>query len=254
MFDISEMYVTKICCSVAVEWKKGNSGNTKDRPYSGLSIVREGAIVYKFDDKEIISDTSCIVFLPQSSQYTWECTDDAQVIMINFLTENIPFLPPVSFKVSNANMLASLSQKAVDLYRKIEICGTASVLAVLYRIFSELRATNTFDEPNISKAIAYINENYMSVSLSVRDIAMHIGYSEVYLRHLFSLYCSMSPKQYIDKVRIDTASHMLAESSMSVTDISESCGFSSLYSFCRSFRKKTGYTPLEFRHINMPIL
>jgi AraC-like DNA-binding protein len=52
---------------------------------------------------------------------------------------------------------------------------------------------------------------------------------------------------YILKTRIILAQDMLSKEKLSVAEISERCGFSSISYFCRVFKNETGKTPLEYR-------
>ena len=52
--------------------------------------------------------------------------------------------------------------------------------------------------------------------------------------------------KYLSNIRIETAKHMLLSDNYSVSEIAESVGFSSVYSFSRSFKKTTGISPTDF--------
>lgn len=49
-------------------------------------------------------------------------------------------------------------------------------------------------------------------------------------------------------MRLDMAKQLISQTNESVTNISEQCGFSNVYHFCRIFKEKTGYTPLNYRN------
>ncbi|MBR3994676.1 MAG: helix-turn-helix transcriptional regulator [Clostridia bacterium] len=51
-------------------------------------------------------------------------------------------------------------------------------------------------------------------------------------------------------MRIQKAKFLLANGVLTITAISEECGFSSLYHFCRIFKEKTGFTPSEYSKNN----
>jgi len=98
----------------------------------------------------------------------------------------------------------------------------------------------------MQKIKEYIDKSFQNPALSVSLIAEKFGISEVYLRKLFLSNLGQTPKQYILDLRIKTAKSLLTNSSKSVTQISEECGFSSVYHFCRIFKSKTNMTPLEY--------
>jgi len=47
-------------------------------------------------------------------------------------------------------------------------------------------------------------------------------------------------------MRIQKAKSLLTNGTHTITAVSEECGFSSLYHFCRAFKEKTGMTPTEY--------
>jgi len=66
--------------------------------------------------------------------------------------------------------------------------------------------------------------------------------------HVFREITGMSPNKYLMNLRINRAKELLAETDLSVADISSLLGFSSLSYFIRIFKKYTYTTPLNFRN------
>ena len=81
-------------------------------------------------------------------------------------------------------------------------------------------------------------------------LAEKCGISEVYFRRLFTEQYKVTPKQYIIDLRINKAKQLLTDGIFKIGAISESCGFSNPYHFCRVFKEKTGLTPTEFMKQN----
>lgn len=92
----------------------------------------------------------------------------------------------------------------------------------------------------------YIFDN-MSKKIVIPDIASHCAYSPSRLRALFKDNTDISLGSYIIQVRLNTAARMLAQTPLPVGEIAEKCGFASLYSFSRLFRKKMDETPSSYR-------
>lgn len=70
----------------------------------------------------------------------------------------------------------------------------------------------------------------------------------------FVHYCrritNLSPMQYLNKLRLDTAAYLLGQKpEMSITDIAFGCGFSTSQYFATAFRRQHGMTPRQFRHL-----
>ena len=127
----------------------------------------------------------------------------------------------------------------------------AEILSYAYKIFSLI----TYNElqivlPILSHAIEYIDQNLQKPQLSNSFIASQLHISEVYLRKLFTNTLSVSVKKYIIDKRIEKSKALIREGTLTITDISERCGYSNVYYFSRSFKEKTGLTPTEYSKQN----
>lgn len=79
------------------------------------------------------------------------------------------------------------------------------------------------------------------------DVAEEYGFSVSYLSHMFKKVTGNSIMGYLLSCRIAAAKKYLAETTMSIGQIVELCGFSDGSNFSRSFRQLTGLTPSQFR-------
>jgi AraC-like DNA-binding protein len=60
-------------------------------------------------------------------------------------------------------------------------------------------------------------------------------------------YTGFSPLNYLINIRISEAIKLLRRQEMSITTIALETGFYSSQHFSTTFKKLTGYTPIEFR-------
>ncbi len=58
---------------------------------------------------------------------------------------------------------------------------------------------------------------------------------------------NMSPLEYINLVRVQTACNYLKNTDESIIDIANKCGFTTPSTFNRNFRQVTGVSPSEWR-------
>ncbi|MDO4475454.1 MAG: AraC family transcriptional regulator [Lachnospiraceae bacterium] len=98
----------------------------------------------------------------------------------------------------------------------------------------------------IAQACMYISDNCTS-QITLEDAARHIGISKSYFSHLFKDYTEMTFIDYLTSERIRKAGSLLASSRHKIIDIAFECGFTSISSFNRAFRKVKGISPTEFR-------
>lgn len=96
------------------------------------------------------------------------------------------------------------------------------------------------------KIIEYTNENYIFIK-KINNITELFGVSENYVFQIFRKNYNMTPKQYINKLKIDTVCHRLKYSDKSIKAIAYDCGFDSYEHFINVFKKTIGTTPGEYR-------
>ena len=98
----------------------------------------------------------------------------------------------------------------------------------------------------ISRAVDYISQCYME-DIRIGDLAKACHISETHFRRVFTSYMHMSPLEYINKVRIQTACEILKKTDESIADIAYKCGFTTNSTFNRNFRQLMGMSPAEWR-------
>ncbi|WP_197434521.1 helix-turn-helix domain-containing protein [Agrobacterium vitis] len=83
--------------------------------------------------------------------------------------------------------------------------------------------------------------------LSLQQLADLAGLSIPHLCRAFKQTFGLPPYRYIIQRRIERAKQHLRDTSLSITEIALSCGFSSASHFANVFRKEVGTTPLDYR-------
>lgn len=96
------------------------------------------------------------------------------------------------------------------------------------------------------RIIEYVNENYIYIK-KISDITNIFKVSENYVFQIFRRNYGMTPKQYINKLRINNACHRLKYEKKSIKSIAYDCGFDSYEHFINVFKKSVGATPTEYR-------
>ena len=81
----------------------------------------------------------------------------------------------------------------------------------------------------------------------MEDIASYIGVSRSHLFRSFETVLGQSPKEYLTDFRMKQACYLLEHSSLSITAIANSLGFDNSLYFSKTFHKKKGMAPKEFR-------
>ena len=81
---------------------------------------------------------------------------------------------------------------------------------------------------------------------SLAEMAQRSGYSVSRFSALYKDRFGISPKQDLLNVRIDKACKMLQYTAATVSEVSEACGFQSIYYFSKYFKLAKGVSPREY--------
>ncbi len=100
----------------------------------------------------------------------------------------------------------------------------------------------------IHAACNYIAENSAN-NISQTVVADHIGISTFYFSKLFKQYMHTSFPAYLAGIRVKSASSLLMDKNLSITDCAFMSGFQSTTTFNKVFREITGYSPRDYRKL-----
>ncbi|MDD5598540.1 MAG: AraC family transcriptional regulator [Victivallaceae bacterium] len=82
---------------------------------------------------------------------------------------------------------------------------------------------------------------------TVAEMAEYCNISENYLRTLFRRCTGLSPKEYIDNLKMNRAVEMLNDPQIRIYEIAERLGYMDNYHFIRRFAKILGQSPGKYR-------
>ena len=96
----------------------------------------------------------------------------------------------------------------------------------------------------------YIKDIFMHHSVSVEDIAAHIGVTRARLNRAFQKELQTSVQQYLIECRLRHAASLLKETPLSVKEITWQSGYNDQLVFSAAFKKKYGLSPTAYRSGN----
>ena len=126
------------------------------------------------------------------------------------------------------------------------------IKGVLYSLCGEFDKVAEYDEcvsgndGLLAKIFHFVENNYEGVC-TLEALAAHTSYHYVYLSRYFKGRVGLSFTEYVNRYRINEAGYLLKNSKETVMAIALDCGFDSLRSFNRNFKRVTGMTPVEYR-------
>lgn len=231
--------VKEIAETVTIFAKSGKRIKIADRPFYGLSLCKEGKITYTHNGKKFVSLPDNAVFLPQNATYELYNNFQGEFPLVNFYCTEKPYdeitVIPLNEKREEIFALFEKMYDNTSYYNK---------MSLFYSILDILLGNS-----EKSHILKFIEKNYTNPVLDNKMIAEEIGMSEGYFRKVFKERYGTTPKQYVLSKRILKAERKLTETNLSITEISDLCGFSSVYHFCRMFKKIKDITPAQYRKL-----
>ena len=236
-----QIVVTNVDEFYTVQFPKGKDVQMHDRAFFGLSFCRSGQLTYTDGDTQVQSDPDHAILLPMGGNYRIHGDKDGIFPVINFLATGLPVTQVTAIELANPQ---SCLRDCKQLQELMRLGGSRmQVMAAFYRLLEKVSAPAKQDKDPLRPVMRYIEENLSDSNLTNEALARVAGISEVYLQKRFRQQYHTSPRQYILDQRIHQAKLALTGTELTVTQIAESCGFSSVYHFCKAFKQRAGTTP-----------
>lgn len=159
--------------------------------------------------------------------------------------------PPTAFRFDNPEFL-SLLYALHQRNRAFEVGRVETSKAIARLLLAEIcesvpfiqRKTNPQNEL-VANILQYTAEHF-SCDLSLGTLALRFGYSHDYLSRLLHRYLGVNWNIYVGNLRAREARALFEKGEgLSVVDAALSCGFESLNTFYRAYRRVFGTTPLK---------
>jgi AraC-like DNA-binding protein len=99
----------------------------------------------------------------------------------------------------------------------------------------------------ISESVNYLHAHYTENDFRVEKLYEIAKISSRYYEKLFFQKFGETPKEYILKLKIESPKELLLSEKTLIKDIALKLGYSDIYHFVKIFKKKTGYTPGQYR-------
>ena len=154
--------------------------------------------------------------------------------------------------------ILQIMQRLINLQQKRGFDSVLELISILHdlstsrnmRMLSEASFSNTetfsYNSRRVKLVMDYLNKNF-DKDVSLNDVAKLAAMSEVSFSRFFKLRTGKTFVETLNEVRLGHATRMLIETTQSVNEVANRCGFNNMSNFNRIFRKKKDCTPKEFR-------
>ncbi|WP_171644339.1 AraC family transcriptional regulator [Paenibacillus phytorum] len=140
-----------------------------------------------------------------------------------------------------------------DPVRIISKCATAEQMVDqikrLYKQLCEVVQEERTDhgEQLYRKMTDYMQEHFHDSMLSLTMMADHFGMNASYLSAFYKNYSGRNVSDEMTEMRLNACKRLLAESTLTVSEIAQQVGYSSNIGLTRVFKKAEGITPGQYR-------
>lgn len=92
----------------------------------------------------------------------------------------------------------------------------------------------------------YIEYRYAE-EVKISELAEHCGLNRSYMTKCFTEDTGVSPKEYLMQYRMKKARELLLHAELPISNVAYAVGYSDPLAFSKSFKKREGLSPLEYR-------
>ena len=216
--------------------------------FNELTVVLDGQLEYTINGKKFPISAGDGIFIKKIQHRQREKDDkNSDYVSFNF-TGDVDFSYPTLIK-NAATRESLLLIDFCDLSLKNGFPEEKELLTpilIAYLKIIEKKLITGKEHPLTTSIKNYIRDN-LKEKVSLEDIAKNTFYSAIYLEKVFKTDTGRSIIDYHLEERINKAKRLLIEGSTSLTEIAESVGFIDYNYFSRTFRKRVGFTPSQYR-------
>lgn len=233
----------------------------------GVVILDEEAVPYQGDMFTIIPKNYPHNTDSENFSYSkWEYLFvDVEELLQDVYHENKMFADELASIINNRAWAAEVSRspEAGGLIRNImeemrykKELYAESVRGMLLSLFIHIARMNQKPSGWVKKqsvgvsqmtvALHYIGKHYAE-NLTIGDLAAVSHMSETNFRRVFQKAMNMTPSDYLNLVRVQGACEYMKKSTDSMEMVAEKCGFQSVSTFNRNFKKVLGMTPYQWK-------
>ncbi|MFL0253168.1 AraC family transcriptional regulator [Clostridium neuense] len=206
--------------------------------------------IHYLDSTNMSSKINMIIFRPDivSNSFGWPETFKLNTPFINEHVIN-------KIKLENYKKIADIfhsivnemkeKETAYDLCIKgklIELCAFALRYLPISSIDKTKKGNRLPDINRIKNAMKFIEDNYAN-NITLNDISQRVHFSACYFSRMFKKFTGTNFATYLSEVRVENAEFLIKTTSKTIAEIAFECGFNSVRTFNRVFKKIKGYTP-----------
>ena len=226
-------------------------------PYTRLYYILDGTGEVETQQGPLHLTAGMLYMLPVGYSFSYYCTDQMHQLYFHIHLTNpygADLLRGIDRILSKPVSPAYL-QQLLTLFQTDSIVSRGYLKALLQADVFSLLSDNRINIQNkrlsevMQKTLAFVSEN-LSASLTANTISDILSISPTTLSHKFKAEMGISLGKYIDSLVMHRAEHLLINTNMPLSRISEALGFYDQFYFSRRFKEKYAISPLKYRKVH----
>ncbi|MGV9883984.1 GlxA family transcriptional regulator [Streptomyces sp. NPDC003006] len=144
----------------------------------------------------------------------------------------------------------SLALIADDLGEAVALRVARQLVMYLKRSSGQSQFSVPLEQVSTTRRIEELRHHilrHISEPLTIEDLAAYAHVSDRHLTRLFKNELGTTPHAYVESVRVEKARHELESSDATLDRIASLCGFGTIDTLVRAFRRRLNTTPTEYR-------
>ena len=237
-----------------------------------LLLIYSGSLHLHIGDKEFTAKENSLVIIPpekahmgisgnEGGRYRTVMFDVSAFYNLSNATDK--YLKPIVNQITNFSTVtydAQIVELCNSLIKEQLSQSVASPLIVIGKIYELLgflyrrclcEPTLSLPDGKFKNVIDYINDNYCN-DISSAELSRHFGYDEAYFCRRFKSVTGLTPMNYIQILRLESAKKKIRSRQLKISEISAACGFKDASYFTRCFKKRYGITPARYAQAKNP--
>ena len=223
-----------------------------------LSYVIEGQYTESYNGSSAIAPAGTLRFLPAGEPHSNVYDDGARCLLVQLQAGAVEHLREHSRVLEDPGQVTSpkaewLARRLYTEFRQRDSAASIAIEGIILEIMAEgvrCGEGRSRHAPKwLQRAKDMINSKFLDVP-SLTDIATEAGVHPVHLSREFRRYFDCTVGDYMRKLRVDHASHLLANTRTPLADIANVCGFADQSHFSSTFKRTVGVTPARFREMH----
>ena len=215
-------------------------------------------------EEKILMEPGCILVSPPGIPYTYKVPSANDMEKYYLIFRSSPLLEMLlgreirrhgmkKIKIKQPSSMQNLLEEIGDLFENQDLVFPEQLTVKLYELVCKIRSAvqMTGSEGVFLEKLNKAVNDLMNQQITLEKLSRSFGVGKFTLIRMFKKYTGMPPVAYMIQIRHKYARQLLLASDMTIAEIAESCGYSSVSFFVSDFKKHQGITPGQVRTQNM---